>query len=130
MKNKIIKLTKAEEDIMQILWDLETGTVQDILSKFENPKPARTTIATMLNILETKNIVTHISQNRSNVYSCLVSKDEYSQKQIKDILTDYFDGSFSSLASFFIKKNDLELNELDTLLKETQKELEKIKKTK
>ena len=130
MTNKIIKLTKAEEDIMQILWDLKEGTVQDILSEFEDPKPARTTIATMLSILETKNIVTHTSKNRSNVYSCIVSKDEYSQKQVKDIVKDYFDGSFSSLASFFIKKNELDINELDKLLKETQEELDKLKNSK
>lgn len=126
MSDKITKLTKAEEDIMQILWEIKKGSVQDILSNTCEPKPARTTISTILSILETKTIVSHTTKNRSNIYVPLISKEEYSQKQLKDIIQDYFDGSFSSLASFFIKKNELDITELDKLMEETRKELEKI----
>lgn len=120
-----MKLTKAEEEIMQILWSIKKGTVQDVLKEFENNKPARTTIATILSILESKNFVAHEIEGRSNSYYPLVKKEDYSEKQLLGILKDYFDGSFSSLASFFIKKSDMKLEELDQLLQQTRTELEK-----
>lgn len=119
-----MQLTKAEEQIMQILWTLGKGSVQDIREKFEDSKPARTTIATILSILETKNVVSHTTEGRSNIYYSLVEKEEYSKRQLFGVLTDYFDGSFSSMASFFAKESNLSLEDMDKLLEETRRELE------
>lgn len=118
-----MQLTKAEEQIMQILWTLKEGTVQDILKEFTKDKPARTTIATILGILETKEFVTHRTDGRSNVYWALVKKEDYSKKQLFGFLKNYFDGSFSSMTSFFAKETNLSIDELDKLLDETRQAL-------
>ena len=120
----IMQLTKAEEQIMQILWTLGEGTVQDVRDKFEEPKPARTSVATILSILENKEFVYHTTNGRTNVYKYLVSKEEYSKKQLFGFLKNYFDGSFSTMASFFAKESNLSVAEMDRLLEETRKELE------
>ncbi|GHV14537.1 transcriptional regulator [Bacteroidia bacterium] len=119
-----MQLTKAEEQIMQILWTMEEGTVQDILKEFVDPKPARTTIATVLSILENKNFVTHRSEGRLNIYKALVAKEDYSKKQLLGFVKDYFNGSFSSMISFFAKENNLTLEEMDHLLEETRQALD------
>ena len=124
-------LTKAEEQIMQILWSLNEGTVQDILQGFIGNKPARTTIATVLNILENKNFVGHRSEGRSNIYQPLVTKEDYSKNQLSGFIKNYFDGSFSSMVSFFARENNLSIEQMDTLLKDTRAALaENAKETK
>jgi len=119
-----MQLTKAEEQIMQILWTMEEGTVQDILKEFNDSKPARTTIATVLSILENKKFVSHRSEGRSNIYKALITKEEYSKKQLFGFVKDYFNGSFSSMISFFAKETNLSIEEMDTLLEETRQTLE------
>lgn len=118
-----MQLTKAEEQIMQILWTLEEATVQDILKEFTKDKPARTTIATILGILETKEFVIHRTDGRSNVYWALIKKEDYSKKQLFGFLKNYFDGSFSSMTSFFAKEANLSIDDLDKLLEETKQSL-------
>jgi len=119
-----MQLTKAEEQIMQILWTIEEGTVQDILKGFSDTKPARTTIATVLSILENKNFVEHRSEGRVNIYKALVAKEDYSKKQLFGFVKDYFNGSFSSMISFFAKENNLSIEEMDHLLEETRQAME------
>jgi predicted transcriptional regulator len=121
----MMQLTKAEEQVMRILWGLEKGTVQEVREKFENPRPARTTIATVLNILENKSFVTHVVNGRVNVYFPLVAKDSYSKTQLFGIMKDYFNNSFASMASFFAKENNLSIEELDELIEGTKEELRK-----
>lgn len=118
-----MQLTKAEEQIMQILWTLNEATVQDILKEFPNEKPARTTIATVLGILESKGFVSHKTYGRVNVYSPLTSKEEYSKKQLFGFLKNYFNGSFSSMTSFFAKETNLTIEDLDKLLEEAKEAL-------
>lgn len=118
-----MQLTKAEEQIMQILWTTDEATVQDILKEFTGTKPARTTISTVLGILENKGFVTHKTFGRVNVYTSLISKDEYSKKQLFGFLKNYFDGSFSSMTSFFAKETNLTIEDLDKLMEETKKAL-------
>jgi predicted transcriptional regulator len=120
-----LQLTKAEEQIMKILWELKQGTVQDILEKFEPPKPARTTVATILSILENKGFAGHQSAGKVNVYSPVVKKEDYSKSQLSGIMKDYFNNSFASMASFFAKENNLSLEELDQLMEETREALRK-----
>jgi predicted transcriptional regulator len=119
----ILQLTKAEEQVMKILWGLEQGTVQNILERFEPPKPARTTVATVLSILENKGFVEHENEGKVNLYSPLVKKKDYSKSQLTGIMKNYFDNSFASMASFFAKENNLSLEELDSLLEETREAL-------
>ncbi|MDR1882129.1 MAG: BlaI/MecI/CopY family transcriptional regulator [Prevotella sp.] len=118
-----MQLTKAEEQIMRILWTMKEGTVQDILKGFTGNKPARTTIATILTILEGKNFVSHRTESRVNIYSASVSKENYSRKQLSGFVKDYFNGSFSSMISFFAKETNLSIEQMDEILEETRKAL-------
>lgn len=118
-----MQLTKAEEQIMQMLWTIGEGTVQDILKEFADAKPARTTIATMLSILENKEFVQHRTEGRSNIYFPLVQKEEYSKKQLFGFVKDYFDGSFSSMISFFAKEKQMSIEEVDKIIEETKEAL-------
>lgn len=124
---KMVQLTKAEEQIMQILWDLNEGTVHDIREKLEEPKPARTTVSTVLSILENKGFVAHKSQGRINVYLPSVAKEAYSKSQLSGLLKNYFNNSFATMASFFAKENNYTIEELDLLIKDTKDELDKEK---
>jgi len=126
-----MQLTKAEEQVMQILWSLQEGTVQDILQEFGNNKPARTTIATVLNILENKSFAGHRTEGRTNTYYPVVSKEDYSNNQLSSFIKNYFNGSFSSMVSFFAKENNLTIDEMDKLLSDTRSLLvENINETK
>lgn len=118
-----MQLTKAEEQIMQILWNIDEGTVQDILKEFSENRPARTTIATVLSILESKEFVDHRAEGRANIYRTLISKEEYSKKQLFGFVKNYFNGSFSSMVSFFAKETNLSITEMDKILEETKKAL-------
>lgn len=123
-----MQLTKAEEQIMQILWNIEEGTVQDILKHFGEDKPARTTVATILNILENKGFATHTTEGRINIYTALVAKEDYSKKQLFGFIKDYFDGSFSSMASFFAQKSNMTIEELDQIMEETKQAIKEEQK--
>jgi BlaI family transcriptional regulator, penicillinase repressor len=124
-----MQLTKAEEQVMQILWDLGEGLVKDILDKFEEPKPARNTVSTVVRILEKKGFVGHKDYGKVFVYYPLVLKKEYSGKQLFGLMNNYFNNSFPAMASFFAKENDLSIKDLELLLEETKKELAKRNKT-
>lgn len=120
-----MQLTKAEEQVMQILWDLGEGLVKDILDKFEEPKPARNTVSTVVRILEKKGFVWHKDYGKVFVYYPLVLKKEYSGKQLFGLMNNYFNNSFPAMASFFARENDLTIKDLELLLEETKKELAK-----
>lgn len=121
----MIQLTKAEEQVMQLLWELKECTVQDIREKFENTKPARTTIATVLGILENKGFAMHKTFGRVNVYYPVMEKENYSKGQLFGVMKNYFNNSFVSMASFFAKENNLTMDQLDQLLSDTREELKK-----
>lgn len=101
-------LTRAEEDIMQILWDINRGFVKDILSPMMGPKPAYNTVSTIVRILERKGFVSHKSYGKSHEYFPIIAKDEYRTFIIKKMLEGYFESSFGKLSTFF--KNDESLN--------------------
>lgn len=115
-----MRLTKAEEQVMKILWELEEATVQCILNKIENDKPARTTISTVLNVLERKGFVEHTTKGHVNFYKAVLEKKVYSKKQMSDFVRDYFNGSYFSLFAFFAKESNLTIEEIDKILKEQQ----------
>ena len=118
MKN----LTKAEEQIIQILWQLDKASVKEVLSRLPEPKPAITTVSTIIRILESKGFVGHEQVGRGFVYFPLVKKEEYTKFSMRKMINNYFDGSFKNLVSFFAKNEDVDVNELEEILKELKKE--------
>jgi len=130
VNNKELKLTKAEEQVMQILWDMKEGLVKDIRDRFEDPKPARNTVSTVVRVLEKKKYVDHKAYGNVHIYYPLVSKKEYSKNQLFGLMENYFNNSFPAMASFFVREKDLTLRELEELLEDTRKELKMNKKRK
>ena len=117
----IKQLTKAEEDIMQILWQLQKANVKSIIEEFPNPKPAYNTVSTIVRILENKGFVDYEKQGKGHIYYPIVQQQDYSNQSINKLVDGYFQGSFKSMVSFFMKKNDISLNELESVLKEINK---------
>jgi len=118
-----MQLTKAEEQVMQILWEMETGLVKDIRDSFSDPKPARNTVSTVLRVLEKKGHVGHKAYGNVHLYFPLVSKSNYSKSQLFGLLENYFNNSFPAMASFFAREKDLTVRELNELLEATKLEL-------
>ncbi|MFT3739788.1 MAG: BlaI/MecI/CopY family transcriptional regulator [Breznakibacter sp.] len=118
-----MQLTKAEEQVMQILWEMGEGVVRDIRERFTDPKPARNTVSTVVRILEGKGFVGHKSYGNVHVYFPLVSKNDYSKNQLFGLMRNYFNNSFPAMASFFAREKDLSIEELEQLMEETKKEL-------
>jgi len=130
MKKQIQRLTKAEEQVMQILWDLNEAVVKDIVDRFNDPKPAYTTVATVLKVLEKKEFVTHRKIGNTHLYIPAISKAEYSKFQLSNLLTNYFNGSYPKMATFFARMNDLSIQELEEMISQTEEELQHEKKNK
>lgn len=115
------QLTKAEEDIMQILWQLKKANVKAIIAEFPEPKPAYNTVSTIIRILESKGFVDYEKQGKGHVYFPLMKKQDYSNQSINKLVDNYFQGSFKSMVSFFVKKNDMNIKDLESVLKEINK---------
>lgn len=119
------RLTAAEEAVMKHLWDMGEGLVRDVRDRFRHPRPARNTVSTVIRILEKKGFVGHRTVGNVHIYYPLVSKADYSRKQLFGLLEKYFDNSFPALASFFAREKDLTIHELEELLEDTKRELKK-----
>ena len=114
-------LTKAEEDIMQVLWQLEKANVKDIINILPEPKPAYNTVSTIVRILESKGFVDYEKKGKGHVYFPILKKQDYSNQSLNTLVENYFQGSFKSMVSFFVKKNDINIEELESVLKEINK---------
>jgi len=112
---KIKELTKAEEQVMQILWQLNEAIVKDILDKIPEPKPAYNTVSTVVRVLEGKGFIDHKAYGNSHVYYALISEDKYKKFSLDKIMKNYFDDSYKSLVSFIADEKNLGLKELDEL---------------
>ncbi|MCY1721775.1 BlaI/MecI/CopY family transcriptional regulator [Prolixibacteraceae bacterium Z1-6] len=121
-------LTKAEEQIMQILWDLKEGVVKQVVDGFNDNKPAYTTVATVLKVLEKKGFVGSRKVGNVNLFSPKISKKDYTGFQFRSLLKNYFNGSFPKMATFFARENNLSINELEEMLKTTESELDNVTK--
>lgn len=115
-------LTKAEEQVMQVLWKLEKGFLREIIDAMPAPKPHQNTVATLLKILVDKEFVSITVLGRQHLYTPLVGKDEYSKRTMKQIVKGYFEGSFSNVVSFMVKENNISIEELETLLAQIKKQ--------
>lgn len=118
------ELTKAEDQIMQILWDLEKGFVNDIIEKMEEPKPAYNTVSTIVRILVKKEFVGFKAYGKSHQYYPLIDKDTYRNYFMKNFMGSYFNGSLRKMVSFFAKENNIDINELDQLLQEVKNDID------
>jgi len=114
-------LTKAEEQVMQVLWKLESAYLKDIIDEMPEPKPHNNTIATIIKILIDKGYITHEVHGRVHCYAPNISKEEYSSSSIKTLVEGYFEGSFSDVVSFMVKQKDLKVADLELLLQEIKK---------
>jgi predicted transcriptional regulator len=124
------ELTKAEEEVMQVLWDLKRAFVNDILAEIPEPRPAYNTVSTIVRILERKKFVAHESHGRSHKYYPLISRENYRQQFFNRFLHNYFGDSPRSFASFFSKDDKVSLQDLEEIRDMMQKEIERKKGTK
>ena len=114
-------LTKAEEEIMQVLWKLGKSFLRDITNEMPNPKPHQNTVATILKILVEKDFVGIEVYGRMHLYYALVNKDVYSKGRVKSLVKRYYEGSFSNIVSSMVKENNLSIEELELLVKQLKK---------
>ena len=117
------ELTKAEEQVMQILWDIDKGFVKDVLAKMEEPKPAYNTVSTIIRILEKKGFVGYKAYGKTHEYYPLIDKTTYSNFYLKNFLGGYFGGSCHRPVSFFAKENDMDIKEVEKLMKHVKGDL-------
>lgn len=114
------KLTKAEEDIMRIIWETEPCTVADIRNyiadELGQDKPPHSTVSTLVSHINRKGYLSYKAYGRTYVYSATVSKKEYRKRSLKQVARDFFDGSLQSMVSFLVKEEDLDKEELTELL--------------
>lgn len=114
------ELTKAEDQIMQVLWSLEKGFVKDIIDRLPEPKPAYNTVSTIVRILEKKGFVGYKAYGKTHEYFPLIAKENYTRFYLNNMVKGYFNGSFQNLVSFFAKENNLNVTDIDKLMSELQ----------
>lgn len=127
ISNSPLVLTRAEEEVMQILWKIEKGMVHDLLEKFPEPKPAYNTVSTIVRILEQKGFVGHKAYGRTHEYFPVISKSDYTKSYFRNFVTNYFGNSYKSLASFFATEGKLSMKELEDIQQTINKEIRKQK---
>ena len=118
------QLTKAEEQVMQILWKIKQGFVRDVLDQMPAPKPAYNTVSTIIRILEKKGFIGYKAYGKTHEYFPLVAENEYKSFYLKSMISGYFGGSFERLVSFFAKDNNMNINEMEELLKNVQEDID------
>ena len=122
------ELTKAEEQIMQVLWKLKEAFVKDILPELPDPKPAYNTVSTIVRILEKKGFVSHRAFGKTHQYFPLVTKEDYTKTHMGSFVKNYFSNSFEQMISFFAKEKSLSVHEMEEILKIMEGEIKKQKK--
>lgn len=121
------ELTRAEEQVMQVLWKLKKGFVKDVLEHFDEPKPAYNTISTIIRILQDKGFVDHKAYGRTHEYFPLISKSDYSKTHLSNFVNDYFSNSFGKMVSFFARENSISVKEMEEIMKIMEGEVRKQK---
>lgn len=116
------ELTKAEDQVMQILWKLQRGFVKDVIEAMPEPKPAYNTVSTIIRILETKGFVDHKAYGKTHEYFPVITKEKYTKFYLNNLIKGYFNGSFQNLVSFFARENKMNVHDLEKLLEELKKQ--------
>lgn len=116
-KSTLQPLTKAEEEVMQLIWKLERCLVRDIIEHLGDPDIPHSTVSSVVRILEKKGFVTHKAYGKTHEYFPIITKEEYAQQGVKSLVEKYFSGSPKNLVSFLVQNENLDLKELNDLLK-------------
>jgi BlaI family transcriptional regulator, penicillinase repressor len=124
----MIELTKAQEEILQVLWTINQGMVNDIMDCLPEPKPAYNTVSTVVRVLEKKGYVDHKAYGKTHVYFPKISKKEYTQYWFKDTLKGFFNNSVNQVVSFFSRQKNMNLSELEELKLFVENEIKKQKR--
>lgn len=114
------RLTKAEEEIMQMFWDHGPSTVSALIARMNPPKPPHSSISSIVRILEKKEFVDHKAYGRTYEYFPIIEKDSYSKFSLKRLVSNYFEGSMSELVSFLVKEDDISVDDLKELTKKLE----------
>ena len=109
------KLTSAEEEVMQYLWQLKKATVSQIIDQISDPKPPHSTISSIMRILERKEAVGHKAYGRTYEYFPMMTQEAYSAGSLNQLATDYFGGSVRKMVSFLVQREDLSLSDLEEI---------------
>tara|TARA_R110002124_G_scaffold120895_6_gene278948 strand:+ start:6787 stop:7152 length:366 start_codon:yes stop_codon:yes gene_type:complete len=120
-----MQLTQAEEQLMKILWKKERAFMKDLIDAYDDPKPATTTVATLLKRMQDKNFVDYIQYGRSREYFPMVKKKDYFSKHVNSLIKNFFNNSASQFASFFTEETDLSKKELEELRNIINQEIQK-----
>ena len=123
-----MKLTNAEEQVMRFVWKLERGYMKNVRDEFDEPKPATTTIATLIKRLIDKGFVGYNQHGSNREYFPIVKKSEYFSKQVNSMIKNFFNNSTAQFASFFTNETDLSVKELEDLKKVIEDKIEDSKK--
>lgn len=118
------ELTKAEEQVMQLLWKKEKAFVKELIEMMPEPKPAYNTVSTIVRILEKKGFVAYEAFGKTHRYFPLISKKEYTRRYMKSFMKGYFSNSFKEMVSFFAREDNMSISDLEELLKEVGEDLE------
>lgn len=121
------ELTRAEEQIMHVLWALKRAYVKDIIERLPSPKPAYNTVSTIVRILEKKGFVDHEAFGKTHLYRPIVPKEDYTQAFLKSFVKDYFDDSYQDLVSSFARDSQMTVSELEEILATLREEIRKQK---
>jgi BlaI family penicillinase repressor len=123
------RLTRAEEQVMQILWEIGEGMTKDVISHFPDPKPAYNTVSTVIRVLEQKGFVEHKAYGKTHVYFPVVEKEAYARIHFMGFMKYYFNNSFPRMAAFFAREKNLDISEMEEILRMTEEEINKLKST-
>ena len=123
-----MKLTIAEEQVMRFVWKLEKGYMKNVRNEFDEPKPATTTIATLIKRLIDKGFVGYNQHGSNREYFPIVKKSEYFSKQVNSMIKNFFNNSTAQFASFFTNETDLSVKELEDLKRVIEDKIEDSKK--
>jgi predicted transcriptional regulator len=122
------EITKAQEEILRVLWEIQEGVVTDVIDKLPDPKPAYNTVATVIKVLEKKGYVSHKVYGKTFVYFPVVTKEEYAQYTFSNSYMQLFNGSLNQVVSYFVKEDKVSLKELEELKNYLEAEIKKQKK--
>lgn len=125
MNNKIInvmrELTKAEEQVMLILWDMKEALVKEVIEKMDPPKPAYNTVSTVIRVLEGKGFVNHKAVGNTHIYFPVITEEQYKHFAFDKVMNNYFENSYQSLVSFLVKEKNMDMDELNELIQLAEK---------
>lgn len=115
------ELTKAEEQVMLILWDMKEALVKEVIEKMDPPKPAYNTVSTVIRVLEGKRFVDHKAIGNTHIYFPVITEEQYKHFVFDKVMNNYFENSYQSLVSFLVKEKNMDMNELDALIQMAEK---------